>query len=123
MRSIKPKKREKVYGQNLSKLPPPEGNHRFLVDLDEVSRYEGKRVVIDGYVTDTRKSDKVIVLNMQDMIDIVIFCDDIENFEYFGIEPDNYYKNKHVEVIGRVRMWKGKPSMVVDHPMLMRNLN
>ena len=117
------KKERKGIWANLRKLPPPEGNRRFLVDLDKVSRHEGKRVVINGYVTDTRQLDKVIVLNMQDMIDIVIFSDDIENFEYFGIEPDNYYKNKHVEVIGRVRMRKGKPSMVVDHPMLMRNLN
>ncbi len=117
------KKERKGIWANLRNLLPPEGNRRFLVDLDKVSHYEGKRVVIDGYVTDTRKSDKVIVLNIQNMIDIVIFSDDIENFEYFGIEPDNYYKNKHVEVIGRVRMRKGKPSMVVDHPMLMRSLN
>jgi hypothetical protein len=60
---------------------------------------------------------------MQDMIDIVIFRDNWNNFEYFGIEPENYYNKKHIEVTGRVRMRKGSPSMVVDHPMLLRSLN
>lgn len=117
------KKQKRGIWSSLETLLPPDGNSRFKIDLDKASRYEGKRVVIDGVVKDSRKSDKVIVLNMQDMIDIVIFRDNWNNFEYFGIEPENYYNDKHLEVTGRVRMRKGSPSMVVDHPMLLRSLN
>jgi len=117
------KKERKGIWANLRKLTLPEGNSRFHIDLDKANRYEGKRVVIDGIVTDSRKSDKVIVLNMQDMIDIVIFRDNWNNFEHFGIDPETYYKDMRIEVIGRVRMRKGNPSIVVDHPMLLRIRN
>jgi micrococcal nuclease len=116
------KQKRGIWG-SLKTLLPPEGNSRFQIDLDNMSRYEEKRVVINGLVKDSRKSDKVIVLNMQDMVDIVIFSDDWNNFEHFGIDPENYYNGKHIEVIGRVRMQKGKPGMVVDHPMLLRSLD
>jgi len=116
------KEKRGIWG-SLKNLHPPENNSRFQIDLDKANRYEGKRVVIHGQVTGTRKSDKVIALNMQDMIDIVIFRDNWNNFEHFDIDPEIYYKDKHIEVIGRIRMRKGKPSMVVDHPMLLRSRN
>lgn len=113
------KEKKGIWG-DLRSLVSPRRNRQFEVDLDKVKRYEGKRIVVNGKITDFRKSEKVLVLNMEDKLDIVIFRDDWENFRYFDIEPENYYQDKQLEVIGRVKMHRGKPSIVVDHPMLLR---
>jgi len=84
-------------------------------------RYEGKRIVVAGRIVDTRKSAKVVVLNMEDKLDIVVFPSDWDNFEHFDIDPEAFYKGKTIEVVGRVRMRRGKPSIVVNHPMLLRS--
>ncbi len=115
------KRNKKGLWGELSALKPPSHNRQFEVDLDKVPRYEGKRVVAIGRITDTRKSDSVIVLNMEDMLDVVVFPSDWENFEHFDIDLDKYYQDKTIEVVGRVRMRYGKPSIVVNHPMLLRS--
>lgn len=109
-----------IWGE-LSNLQTPRGNQEFIVDLDKVPRYEGKRIVAVGKIISARKSEKVIVLNMEDMLDVVIFPSDWENFEHFEIDPEEFYKGKTIEVVGRVRMRRGKPSIVVNHPMLLRS--
>ncbi len=114
------KKKKGIWG-DLKYLVPPDGNQQFQTDLDKANRYEGKRIVVSGKIVSSRKSNKVVVLNMEDKLDVVIFPDDWENFGHFGIAPENFYQDKKVEVIGRVKMYKGKPSIVVDHPMLLRS--
>lgn len=116
------RKNKGIWGP-LSSLHPPNSNHRFRVDIDKVDRYEGKRVVVGGEVIGSRKSEKVIALSMEDKLDIVIFPNTWDNFEHFGIDPENFYLQKNVEVTGRVRMRRGKPSIVVDHPMFIRRQN
>ena len=108
---------------DLSDLSPPKGNRKFEVELNKADRYEGKRIVVRGRIVDTRKSENVMVLNMEDRLDVVIFPDDWNNFQHFNIDPEKFYKGKTVEVIGRVKMRGGKPSIVVDHPMLVRSAN
>lgn len=115
------KRNKKGLWGELSGLNPPHQNRQFEVDLDKLPRYEGKRVVAVGKITDTRKSKKVIVLNMKDMLDVVIFPSDWDNFGHFDIDPEKFYKGKTIEVVGRVRMRRGKPSIVVNHPMLLRS--
>ena len=107
----------------LSGLTPPIQNREFEVDLDKLPRYQGKRIVARGTITGIRKSENVIVLSMEDMLDVVIFPSDWDNFKHFNINPEQFYQDKKVEVIGRVRMRKGKPSIVVNHPMLLRSQN
>ena len=113
-------KRKGVWG-DLDALAPPSGNGDFLVDLDKVGRYEGKRVVVRGKVTGVRKSKNVLVLDVEDKLEVVIFPDDLGNFEFFGIDPAADYEGEWIEVTGRVRVRRGKPDIVVDHPMLVRS--
>ena len=115
------KRNKKGLWSELSELEPPSGNRQFKVDLDKVHRYEGKRIVVVGRITDTRNSKKVMVLNMEDMLEVVVFTSDWENFEHFDIDLDKFYQDKTIEVVGRVRMRNGKPSIVVNHPMLLRS--
>ncbi len=113
-------KKKGLWGE-LSELEPPASNKQFKVDIDKVVRYEGKRIVVAGNIIDVRKSDKVMVLNMDNKLDVVVFPSDWDNFEHFDIDPEKFYQDKTLEVVGRVRMRKGKPSIVVNHPMLLRS--
>lgn len=115
------KRQKKGIWGNLKYLQPPKGNHKFDVNLDKAERYEGKRIVVSGQINNSRKSDKVVVLNMENKLDIVIFSNNLDNFDHFGIDPESYYQDKNVEVTGRVKMHRGKPSIVLDHPMLIRS--
>lgn len=105
---------------DLGSIKAPAGNGVFVVDLDNARLHEGKRVVVRGKVTRARKSDKAVVLSVDGRLDVVIFPDDLGNFEFFGIDPASYYTGKKVEVTGRVKMHKGTPGIVVNHPMLIR---
>jgi DNA/RNA endonuclease YhcR with UshA esterase domain len=40
-----------------------------------------------------------------------------KNFRFFGINPESYYLGKPVEVIGKVRMYKGRPEIRIGHPI------
>lgn len=113
-------KRKGVWG-DLDTLAPPSGNGEFLVELGKAERHQGKRVVVRGKVTGVRKTKNVLVLDVEDKLEVVIFPDDFDNFEFFGIDPAADYEGKEIEVTGRVRVRKGKPGIVVDHPMLIRS--
>ncbi|MCC6713386.1 MAG: thermonuclease family protein [Candidatus Dadabacteria bacterium] len=112
--------RKGIWG-DLDTLAPPPGNGDFVVDPGKAERYEGKRVVVRGKVTGARKSRNVLVLDVEDELEVVIFPDDFGNFEFFGIDPAKDYEGKEIEVTGRVRVRKGKPGIVVAHPMLVRS--
>lgn len=112
--------RRGIWGE-LDTLTPPLGNRDFLIDLSKAGQYEGKRVVVRGKVTGVRKSRNVLVLNLEDKLEVVIFPGDYGNFEFFGIDPAADYEGKEIEVTGRVRVRKGTPGIVIDHPMLIRS--
>ncbi len=112
-------RRRGMWGE-LSDLRPPPGNREFVIDIEKAPRYQGKRVVVGGEVTDVQKTEKAIVLDIEGKLDVVIFPDDWENFEFFGIAPEQYYMGKRIEVTGRVKMYRGSPGIIVNHPMLIR---
>ncbi|HWP91469.1 MAG TPA: thermonuclease family protein [Thermodesulfobacteriota bacterium] len=113
--------RKGIWGDHRG-FKPPDENVRFLIKPSQASRYIGQRVVVRGKITDFRKSDKVIVLEMENEMDVVIFSGDWGNFDFFGIVPEKYYPGKPVEVVGRVKMYRGKPQIVAGHPILIREL-
>jgi len=116
------RERRGIWGK-LSELNPPPENKRFLIKPSQASRYVGERVVVRGKITDFRKSNKVLVLNMEDDLDLVIFPNSWDNFSFFGIIPEKYYVGEPVEVIGRVKMYKGTPEIIVSHPISIRSLS
>lgn len=116
------KRQKKGVWRDLSELGPPPGNYEFLIDVTKADRYEGKRVVARGVVHDIVEKEKVTVLTIEGGLDIVIFSDDLGNFKFFGIDPAPYYRGNNVEVTGRIRMYKGEPEIIIDHPMLIRTI-
>ena len=115
------RERKGIWG-NLSKLRPPPENINFLIKPFKASEHIGHRVVVRGKIVDYRKSKKVLVLNMEGDLDIVIFSDNWDEFEFFGIAPERHYVGKPVEVIGRVTVYRGKPQIIVSHPISIRSL-
>lgn len=100
----------------------PAENRDFLIKPVSADKYIGQRVVVRGKISDYRKSDKVIVLSMENDFDVVIFQGSWKNFSYFGIEPQEYYVGFPVEVIGRVKLYRGKSQIIVDHPITIKRL-
>ncbi|MBI4229047.1 MAG: thermonuclease family protein [Deltaproteobacteria bacterium] len=113
--------RRGIWG-DISRLEPPEGNRNFIVKPSSASRYIDQRVVVRGKITRYRKSDKVLVLKMEDVLDIVLFPDSLSNFSFFNIIPEEYYVGKPVEVIGKIRMYRGRPNIIISHPISIRAL-
>lgn len=113
--------RKGIWG-NLSILKYPEGNSDFVIKPGSATRYIDQRVVVRGKITRFRKSDKVLVLKMEDGLDIVLFPDSWSNFSFFNIIPEDYYLGKPVEVIGKIRMYRGRPNIIVSHPISIRAL-
>lgn len=115
------RERRGIWG-NLSSLKPPSENTNYLIKPSQASRYIGQRVVVRGKITDLRKSSKVLVLKMEEDLDVVIFSGDWENFSFFDIAPEEHYVGMPVEVTGRVKMYRGKPQIIIGHPISIRGL-
>ncbi len=115
------RERKGIWG-NLSNVAPHSENKNFIIEPSQASRYIGQRVVVSGKIRDFRKSEKVLSLKIYDALDIVIFSGDWENFKFFDINPEKYYLGKQVEVIGRVKVYKGKPQIVISHPISIRSI-
>ncbi|MEM4658232.1 MAG: thermonuclease family protein [Candidatus Methanosuratincola sp.] len=111
--------RKGIWG-DLRGLSPPALNRYFVVHPSRVRDHVGKRVVIRGKVTGFSRSKKASALKLEEGLDIVIFDSDLRRFAFFGINPQEFYVGKAVEVTGRVSLYKGDPRIIVSHPMSLR---
>jgi micrococcal nuclease len=115
------KHRRGIWSDKANFISPKE-NREFFIKPHQAGRYIGQRVVTAGKITNFRKSEKVIVLKMDGDFDVIIFSNSWKNFNFFGIEPQSDYIGFPVEVIGRVKQYKGKPQIVVNHPITLKKL-
>lgn len=87
--------------------------------LDSAKFYEGKEITICSKVMDTyvsKSEDATTFINFgnpypHSTFTVVIFEKDIANFKY---TPSVYLKGKNVCVTGKVKIFKGKPEIVVS---------
>ncbi len=107
---------------NLSSLESPQGNSRFIIKPRDAHRFIRDRVVVRGKLTDYKISKKVLVLKFGNDLDVTIFKSAWENFKFFRINPETYYLGKPIEVIGRIKTYKGQPQIIIDHPIQIRVL-
>jgi DNA/RNA endonuclease YhcR with UshA esterase domain len=86
----------------------------------DAGNYNGKTVTVKGFVADIYKSEKVAYLNFVEKypnnpFTAVIFARQFEDF------PDiNKFRNKDVEVTGRVSIYKGKPQIILNNPSQLK---
>jgi DNA/RNA endonuclease YhcR with UshA esterase domain len=82
----------------------------------EAGDYNGKTVTVKGFVADVYQSEKVAYLNFvekfpKNPFTAVIFASKFSDF------PDIVkYRNKEVEVTGRVSIFKDKPQIILNSP-------
>lgn len=98
-------------------------NRRFLIKPVNAERYIDQRVVVRGKITDIRSNNHVVKLNMEKQLDIVIFRNDLDNFKRLGIDPSSDYTGTPVEATGQIKMYRGRPQIIIDHPISIRKLN
>ena len=87
----------------------------------EAGDYNGKTVTVKGFVADVYKSEKVAYLNFVEKypdnpFTVVIFA------SKFGDFPEiEKYKNKDIEVTGRVSIFRGKPQIILNSPSQIKD--
>lgn len=102
----------------------PRDNKRFLIKPANVRDHINKGVVVRGKVTELiKKKDKLTVMKIENSLDLVFFKSDLGDFRFFGIEPSKFYLERYVEVIGRIKMYRGSPQITVGHPISIKVLD
>jgi DNA/RNA endonuclease YhcR with UshA esterase domain len=91
------------------------------VPLDSVKYYEGKSITVCSKVLDTyeaKTGEKTTFLNFgkpypNSTFTVVIFEADLPKFKY---TPSVYLKGKDVCITGTIKIYKGKPEIIVSAP-------
>lgn len=85
------------------------------ISLNDVTKYYGKYVVVEGKITKTHNSGKACFLNFVEgykrYFTAVIFA---SSFSRFPPNPENYYLNKIVRVTGTIKEYKGSPEIILN---------
>ncbi len=92
---------------------PPAG----VISWRDAEKYAGQEVTVAGTIVHTYDSGKVTFLNFDDdyrnTLTIVLFPD---SYDAFPQKPARYFKDKQVQVTGKVKMYEGAPEIVIDDP-------
>jgi hypothetical protein len=87
------------------------------IDVNKSKDYEGKLVYTCAKVYSTKviKSNGMILMNVggeypNAPLTIVIYSDSLKNFDS---APEEFYKGKNICVGGKVKMYKGKPEIII----------
>ena len=85
-----------------------------MVNWKDAANHYGKYKTVEGKIVATKCLPKVCFLNFdQDYrttFTAVIFTSDLPKFPP---NPDQYYRNKQVEVTGTIKEYKGKPEIIL----------
>ena len=98
----------------------PKGNNEFLIKPFHSKRFIDQRVLTRGKIIGTKENSKVVLLNIENDLNVVIFKDNLSSFAHFNIDPETYYTGKIIEAIGRVRIYRGQPQISVHHPISLK---
>jgi hypothetical protein len=89
------------------------------IDITKASEYEGKLVRICSRVYSTKvlNSNGMTFLNVgadypDSPLAVVIYSDKLQNFSF---KPIDYYKGKTICITGRIKIYKGKPEIIVSN--------
>jgi endonuclease YncB( thermonuclease family) len=93
------------------------GNGENIISWDLAGNYIGKYMSVEGKITRTHNSGKACFLNFHNnwtrYFSLVIF-DNV--FHRFPEKPEEFYLNKRVRVSGRIKLFSGRPEIVLDRP-------
>ena len=93
------------------------------ISPEQAGRHIGEFATVRGLVVSTHQSPKVTFLNFGDNwredFTAVIFTSNLNQFKELGIEPVSYYKDRQVEVVGKIKFYNG-PEIIINHPSQIR---
>jgi hypothetical protein len=89
-----------------------------VVSLDSIAKYEGKSITVCSKVMGiyvSKNEKKVTYINFgnpypDNTFTAVIFEKDLPNFKY---NPAEYLKDKNVCITGIVKIYRGKPEIII----------
>jgi hypothetical protein len=103
---------------NKSDVVTDETEVSVTIDVNKAKDYEGKLVYTCGKIYSTKviKSNGMILMNVGGEypyapLTIVIYSDSLKNFDS---APEEFYKGKNICVGGKVKMYKGKPEIIIS---------
>lgn len=85
-----------------------------VVNWQDTAKYYGQTKTIEGTVVATKCTPKVCFLNFdqnwKESFTAVIFASDLSKFP---ANPDTHYKDKKIQVTGKIKEYKGKPEIIL----------
>ncbi|MDP2926661.1 MAG: thermonuclease family protein [bacterium] len=91
-----------------------------VVDACQAGNYSGKEVIVEGKVADAYHDSKsnTVFLNFEKPYPNQCFTGVIfsSNLDKFSQNPEKYYSNKAVRIMGEVKEYKGKPEIILEEP-------
>ncbi len=94
-----------------------------VISWKDADKYIGRYVTVEGKIVRTYNSGKACFLNFHPdykrYFTAVIFKSD---FDKFPENPEEYYKDKKVQVIGTIKEYKGSPEIILNSPSQIRVL-
>jgi micrococcal nuclease len=88
-----------------------------VVTWDLAGNYIGKTMSVEGKITRTHNSGKAVFLNFHNnwtrYFSLVIFGNSLHRFPE---KPEEFYLGRFVRVKGRIKMYRGRPEMVLNRP-------
>jgi len=91
-----------------------------VVAACEAGQYLGRELIVEGKVADTYHDSKsnTVFLNFEKAYPNhcftgVIFSSDLYKFVQ---NPEDYYLNKTVRIMGEVKEYQGKPEIILETP-------
>ena len=87
------------------------------ISWESAEKYIGKRVTVQGTIVRGYNSGKECFLNFHRNFTRYMSLTIFENaLRKFPFQPEKYYLNKTVRVKGKIKMYKGRPEIVVERP-------
>lgn len=93
------------------------------INYEQAEKYVNQLVTVEGKIVSTHNSGRACFLNFHPdyrrYLSLVIFASD---FSKFPPSPEKFYLNKKVRVSGRVKLYQGRPEIILSSPSQIKIL-
>jgi len=98
---------------------PVQSSNGPLVNWRDATKFVGQEVTVQGRIVQARNIGNLCFLNFDAARSFTAIVRK-ENYKNFTKSPDELYRNKLVQIRGRIGMFRGKPELEVKSPDAVR---
>ncbi|MBC7364043.1 MAG: hypothetical protein H5U07_05820 [Candidatus Aminicenantes bacterium] len=106
-----------IIGASLLSHVPAAFVQEKIISYEQADKFINQLVTVEGTIIRTYNSGRTCFLNFhqdyQRYLSLVIFASD---FSKFPANPEKFYLNKKVRVRGRVKLYQGRPEIILSSP-------